>query len=256
MTLMEPRVAERRKSVSEDRARKRLKWILLVILLIAVALGSLWLVRSPVLSIRQVDVTGSQQSDPAGVVQTLGMGIGTPTIDVRGDTIAAAILKDPWVEAVTVDVVWPGSVVVSVSERTPIAPVRAGDGWVLVAQDGGVIMAVADPSPDDAVVAIDQGVLVPGGVITDPAVLGALQFIASLSVARRFGLTLQAEGTGLVAETGSHRIRLGRPVDMRLKASVLDSLLDTDIPEGATISLVAPLRPAVANPQSEVEAEE
>jgi cell division protein FtsQ len=256
MTVMEPRVAERRKSVSEDRARKRLRWILAVIFVIALVLGALWLVRSPVLSIRQVDVSGSQRSDPAGAVRTLGMGIGTPTIDVHGDAIAMAILEDPWVESVDVSVAWPGSVAIEISERTPIAPVLAGDRWVLVGRDGGVIMAVGDPSGDDALVSIDQGSITPGTVVTDAAVLGALQFIDSLPGERRAGLTLQMEGEGLVAITASHRVRLGRPVDMVLKASVLERLLDEGVATGSTINLIAPLRPAVANPQPEVEAEQ
>jgi cell division protein FtsQ len=253
---MEPRVAERRKSVSEDRARKRLRWILAVILVIAVMLGAIWLIRSPVLSIRQVDISGSQESDPAGAVRALGMGIGTPTIDVHGDAITRAVLEDPWVESVVVSVAWPGSVVIEITERTPIAPVLAGDQWVLVGSDGGAIMAVVDPSSFDAIVSIDQGSITPGTVVSDAAVLGALQFIDSLPQERRTGLTLQMEGVGLVAVTGDHRVRLGRPVDMTLKASVLDRLLDTGPPTGSTINLIAPLRPAVSNPQSEVEPEE
>ncbi len=256
MTVMEPRVAERRKSVSEDRARRRLRWILAVIFVIAVVLAALWLVRSPLLSIRQVDISGSQHSDPAGAVRALGMGVGTPTIEVHGDVIAAAILEDPWVESVVVNVAWPGAVAIEISERTPIAPVLAGDQWVLVGRNGGVIVAVGDPSGDDAIVSIDQGPITPGTVVTDGAVLGALQFIDSLPAERRTGLTLQMEGEGLVADMGGHRVRLGRPVEMVLKASVLDRLLDTGISAGSTINLIAPLRPAVANPQPEVEAEE
>jgi cell division protein FtsQ len=253
---MEPRVAERRRSVSEDRARKRLRWILAVIVAIAVVLGVLWLVRSPVLSIRQVEISGSQHSDPAGAVRVLGMGIGTPTIDVERDAIAAEILHDPWVESVVVSVSWPGSVTIEIVERTPIAPVLAGDQWVLVGRDGGVVMVVGDPSSSDAMVSIDQGSITPGTVVTDAAVLGALQFIESLPAGRRIGLALKMEGAGLVADTGGHRIRLGRPVDMVLKASVLDRLLDAGIPPDSTVNLIAPLRPAVANPQPEVEAEE
>jgi cell division protein FtsQ len=256
MTVMEPRVAERRKTVSEDRARKRLKWILSVIALIALILGSLWLIRSPILSIRKVDVAGATQSDPRSVVNDLEMGIGTPTIDVDGDFIAAQILEDPWVRTVNVEVLWPGSLAIDVAERIPLAPVLSGEQWVLVARDGGVIAILDEPSPLDALVAIDQGSLDPGDTVVEPAVLGALEFVHHLSVERRQGTRIRSEGIGLIAEVQGHRIRLGRAVDMAAKASVLDALLDTGIPDGATINLIAPLRPAVANPQAEVEPEE
>lgn len=256
MTVMEPRVAERRKSVSEDRARKRLKWILVLIVLFALTLGALWLVRSPVLSIRQIEVVGAEHSDPIGAVNALGMGIGVPTIDVRGDAIAVSILEDPWVQDATVSVLWPGSIMAEVVERTPVAPVLAGEQWVIVGRNGGVIAAIAAPSAETAVVEIDQGAIVPGTVITDAAVLGALEFIDHLSADRRVGLTMTKEDAGLIADVAGHRIRLGRPVDMMQKASVLESLLDSELPAGSAVNLIAPSRPAVANPQPEVEPEE
>lgn len=256
MTVMEPRVQERRKSVSEDRARSRLKWILVVIALLALILGSLWLIRSPLLSIREVDVIGATESNPRGTVRALDMDLGTPTIDVDRDVIAAAILEDPWVGSATVQIMWPGTIVIEVSERRPIAPVLAGGQWVLVASDGGVIMTIDNPIAGEALVAIDQGALVPGDVITDAAVVGALEFIDHLSAERRAGTRVRLEGDGLSADVAGHTIRLGRPVDMAQKAAVLDALLDSGVADGATIDLIAPLRPAVANPQPQVEAEE
>jgi cell division protein FtsQ len=256
MTVMDPRVAERRKSVSEDRARKRLRWILIVIAVISLAIGTLWLVRSPILSIRQVDVVGAEVSDPRGAMSGLGMDVGTPTIDVSGAAITSAILKDPWVESATVRVKWPGSVTIEVTERIPVAPVLAGEQWVLVSRDGGVIMAVGNPSGDDALVAIDQGSIAPGSLITDAMVLGALEFIEYLPIEHRSGVRVRTEGEGLVADVQGHRIRLGRPVDMAQKAAVLAALLDSELPEEATIDLIAPLRPGVANPRPQVEPEE
>ena len=256
MTVMDPRLAERRKSVSEDRARKRLRWILIVIAVISLVIGTLWLVRSPILSIRQVDVVGAEVSDPRGVVRALGMDIGSPTIDVSGDAIAEGILEDPWVESATVLVKWPGSVSIEVTERTPVAPVLAGEQWVLVSRDGGVIATVGNPSGGDALVAIDQGAIAPGSLITDAMVLGALEFIEYLPIERRSAMRVRTEAEGLIAEVQGHRVRLGRPVDMAQKAAVLDALLDSELPEGVTIDLIAPLRPGVANPQPEVEPEE
>jgi len=256
MTVMEPRVAQRRKTVSEDRARRRLKWILIVIALAATVLSTLWLIRSPILSVRQVDVTGAVHSDPQAVVRALGMGIGTPTIDVDGTVITVSILEDPWVASVDVDIMWPGSVLIDVVERTPVAPVLAGGQWVLVASDGGVIMVVPDPDVTDSMIAIDQGPLLPGDAISDPAVLGALAFISRISQGGRSGARVSIEGEGLAADVGSYRIRLGRPIDMAEKAAVLEALLETGIEPGASIDLIAPLRPAVTNPLPEPEVEE
>lgn len=252
---MEPRVAERRKSVSEDRARGRLKWILVAIVLVAVVAGSLWLIRSPILSVRQIEVTGAENSDPSAAVRSLDMGIGTPTIEIDATAITRLILEDPWVESATVGVTWPGSILIDVTERTPVAPVLAAGQWAVVAADGGVIRMIPGLDVGVARVAIDQGAIVPGHVVTDPFVTGALTFISNLSESTRTGVIVRVDGVGLVADVDGHIIRLGRPTDMAAKASVLEALLASGIEEGASIDLIAPLRPAVTNPRPEPEGE-
>lgn len=256
MTVMEPRVKERRKTVSEDRARRRLKWILGVIALVGVVVGTMWLIRSPVLSIRQVDVVGAENSDPQVAVRSLAMGIGTPTIDVDGRTITAAILADPWVRSATVEVVWPGSVLIDVVERVPVALVLSADRWMLVGSYGGVIEEVASPGSDMPFIAIDAGAPAPGTVMEDDFVLGALAFAGRLTEPYRSEATIRIEGEGLAADVAGHAIRLGRPVDMVEKADVLIALLGSGIPEGSSIDLIAPLRPAITNPQPQQEGED
>ncbi|MEN8042160.1 MAG: hypothetical protein ABFR95_11715, partial [Actinomycetota bacterium] len=155
-----------------------------------------------------------------------------------------------------VRVLWPGSLVIDVTERIPVAPVLAGDLWMLLASDGGVIMEVPAPIGDGPVIAIDQGALLPGDVVDDPNAVGALVFVEQLSTTNRAGAMVRVEGEGLVGEVGGHEIRLGRPVDMAQKASVLEALLDSGIEPGAFIDLIAPLRPAVTNPQPQPEVEE
>ncbi|MDK1009588.1 MAG: FtsQ-type POTRA domain-containing protein [Actinomycetota bacterium] len=254
---MEPRVAERRKSVSEERARRRLKRLLGVIAVLAVIFGTLWLIRSPLLSIRQVSVVGAEQSDPRAAIRSLGMDIGTPTIEVDRESIAAAVLTDPWVASVQVEVVWPGSIYVEVIERVPVAPVLSEDGWVLVARDGGVIELTEDPGAGGPAIAINQGEFAPGDTIVDPLILGAIAFIDTLTPPNRAVAILTSVENGLHAVVAGHSVRLGRPIDMEEKATVLEALLATGLDPGAAINLIAPRRPAVSNsgPEPEVEPE-
>lgn len=256
MTVMEPKLAERRKTVSEDRARKRLKWILVVIAVVALVVASMWLIRSPVFSIRQINVTGAQNSDPTSTVVSLGVGIGTPTIDVDGSDIEAALLIDPWVKSVDVVVSWPGSVAIDVVEYEGVAPVGVGDQWVLLSIEGVVLTVVSRPGPQDAYLTIDQESLTPGEIVDDERILGALVFLDQ--IARGSGVPVQivADGEGLSASVMGHVVRLGRAVDMAQKAIVLETLLDSGLEPGAFIDLIAPLRPAVSNPQPVVEGEQ
>ena len=86
--------------------------------------------------------------------------------------------------------------------------------------------------------------------------LGALDFIDHLSEERQAGIRIRTEGDGIVASVEGHDVRLGRPTDMAQKASILDALLDSGVKAGASIDLIASLRPAVTNPQPQVETEE
>jgi cell division protein FtsQ len=155
MTVMEPKLAERRKGVSEDRARGRLKWVLVLLGIIAAVVGGIWLIRSPVLSIRTVTVTGATHSDPGAAITSIGMGSGTPTIDVDQAALVALITSDPWVASATVDVSFPGSIAVKVVEHVPFATVLAADSWVTVSVDGAVVPADAPAGAPR--VAIDTG---------------------------------------------------------------------------------------------------
>lgn len=255
MTLIEPRLAERRKGVKEDRARGRLKWIIITIVAIGLVVGAVWLIRSPVLSIREVEISGAQKSDPASAINQLSMGVGTPTIDVDTAAIQTAVESDPWVARAIVDVSWPGAVSVVVTEYVPFASVRAGDAWVQAAGDGAVVPG-SGPLVDAARIDIDTGPVSAGYQLSNPLILGGLEFAEALSPELAAVTIVQAEGEGLVATIEDHRIILGRPVDMADKARVVETLLATGLEPDASINVIAPLRPAVTNPQPEQEVEE
>ncbi|MCB1246447.1 MAG: FtsQ-type POTRA domain-containing protein, partial [Acidimicrobiia bacterium] len=237
------------------RARGRLKWLLIAIAVIAIVVGAIWLIRSPVLSIRAVEVTGAVRSDPADAVVAVGMGQGTPTIDVDADTILAAVAADPWVATAEVAVSWPGRVTISVTERVPFASVRSGDGWVVTGADGAVVPE-SGPLIGAPTLLIDTGPVTSGYQIFNPLIIGALEYTSSLPDDLRRDAVVAAEDGGLVAEVGGHTVILGRPIDMKDKATVTATLLGTGLVDGAVINVVAPLRPAVANPQPQGEGEE
>jgi cell division protein FtsQ len=253
---MEPRVAERRRTVSEDRARRRLRWILLAIVVVAVVTFGFWLIRSPFLSVSSLDVSGAERSDPNAALAGLGIGVGTPTIDVRASEIERVLEADAWVASVDVSVAWPGSIVITITERVPVAPVRAGDSWVMVSQEGTVLEEVSGVSEEAPIVDIDVGSVAVGAALDDPYVSGSMVFVSALTPDLKTGAVLYREGDALYATVAGHTVRLGRPVDLEAKATVLGTLIDSGLVEGASIDLIAPLRPAVTNPQPQVEAEE
>jgi cell division protein FtsQ len=251
MTTMEPRVAERRRGVSEDKARRRLRWILGIIGLIAAVGFGFWIVRSPVLSISSITVSGAELSNPQTVIDEMGVIVGVPTIDVDRNAIGRAIESDPWIDTVEVSVQWPGTVSITVMEHRALAPARAGDGWVMLSHKSTVLEPVDGPRDGEFVVDIDTSRTPMGQPVASPMVIGALAFGSALRADLAGDTVMSVDDGGLVATVGGHLVRLGRPIDLEDKAVVLAALLDTELEAGAEINLIAPTRPAVSTVQPE-----
>ncbi len=143
MNTMDHRIAERRHEVTEERARGRLRWLIWLVLLVVVVAAAIWLVNSPILSIRTVTVTGAERTDPAAIANDLGVRAGTPTMSVKGGAIEAALLESPWVAEADVTVSWPGSVEIDVRERIPVASISTDLGVFDVALDGVLVERTA-----------------------------------------------------------------------------------------------------------------
>ena len=255
MTTIEPRVAERRRGVSEDRARHRLRWILGLIFLIAIVAVGFWLIRSPFLSVTSITIVGAEVSDPALAVDGLGVSVGVPTIDVDGGEITRAVEEEPWVATADVSVKWPGTVVVTVTEHVPVAPAPSGEEWMLLSAESTVLQRVNGPIDGVFIVDIDVSTTAVGDGVDDPMIGGALEFGSALRSDLGENAVLYVEDDGLAATVDGHVVRLGRPIDLAEKAVVLAVLIDSGLVPGAEINLIAPTRPSVANPQPEVEDE-
>lgn len=237
------RFAERRRTVAEDRARRALRRATLIIGLAALVSGVIYLFNSPLMSVRTLDVTGVSNTEVGPMLAQHGIAVGEPLIWIDVDGASAALADDPWVESVAVERSWPTTVNVAVVERLPVGEVRgeavAADGVILpqAAVDGLPTLAI-DGQPVE-------------GRYPQQSIVGGLRFIAALrpDLARQATLTSSQEG--LVAVVDGYTVRLGRPVDMEEKARALGPILDEVPPAGSEITLVAPSRPSVLNPDAD-----
>lgn len=253
---IEPRIAERRRHVTEERARRRLIWVVAALAVVVVAALGFWLVRSPLLAVREVTATGAVRSDPVAVAAAVGVTPGIPTISADAGAVQAVLLRDPWIADAEVIVSWPGSVTINVVERVPLAVMRGSGESALVASDGTVLEAGDGPPPH---ILIAGDVPRAGSAIRSTGFVAAAEFVAGLGpdLRARTELTVRDEGgvVRLSAIVAGHEVILGRPVEMPLKAAALTAILDTGVPDDAYIDLNAPTRPAVGNPRVQQEGE-
>lgn len=249
MTI-DPRLAERRRSVAEQRIRsnlRRLVWLLMAVGLVA---AGVWTLQSPVFSVTSIEISGVVASGAERVVLEAGVEKGVPLISIDTASVEDAIEADPRVVSASVSRSWPQTVVVEVEERFPVAWVVSPAGSVHVAADGVVIEVGSRPDQAPMVRTFTQEALSPGEATTDSVVLGGIEFLDALRADLAVGAVVDATGGELTATIAGFRVRLGFPSEMSSKAAVLAAVVDSEPEEGSEITLLAPERPAVLEPSA------
>lgn len=245
MTI-DPRLAERRREVAEDRARRKVGRLIRLLIVVGLIGAAAWLLLSPVLSVDEVTTTGIEVSTAHSVLVAHDVVAGTPMILIRPEEIESALESDPWIREAVVELDWPGRVSVRVEERVPVAWLSTGEGWGRFAVDG--VHLASAPEPDPAMPWIDFG-SDRGGDGDSRRVLGALEFAAALPQELKEGTRVRVESDGeLWAEVAGYQVRLGRPVEMTAKALSLAALIREQPAAGSILTLLAPTHPAVSPP--------
>jgi len=243
---VDPRIERRRRTVRENTLHRRLKTILWLCVLGVVVGAVVWVVQSPLLEVRTVGIYGVDRSSVEETLQNAGIEVGAPMIRVKAGKLEALLEEDPWVAAAQVVRTFPHTVEVDVRERSVAAGVTYRGGWMLLSTDG-IVLGPAASVPEGA------ARLVMENVDTGPAgeppqnemIAGGLEFATTLRPDLRGDVSIEIRDGELWARVDSVAARLGSPLDMAAKAKALEALLETGVPDGAVINLIAPSRPAV-----------
>lgn len=256
MNTIDRKIAQRRHGLTEQRARRRLRVVITLVVVAGISATGFWIIRSPLLSIDRVTITGANQSDPSGAIAQTGVAPGTPTISVDVAAIESLLLADPWIAEARVVVTWPGSVEVEVTEHVPIALVQTANGFAHVTVDGAVVQILDDPAGWPIITSAVAQTPRAGDTMGGAALLGALEFVTALpaELATAAVVSVDAEQQ-LAASVGGYQVRLGRSIEMGQKAAALAAVIEHGVAAGSAIDVTAPRRPAVTNPQVEVEGE-
>jgi len=243
---IDPRLAERRAEVAEDRAKRNVWRLLRFFLLVAIAAGVVWFALSPWMSVSQVRSVGVRMSDTEQILAEHRFVPGTPMILLRTGPAIDAIRTDPWVRDVDITLNWPTDVVVRVEERVPRAWVETGSGWTRRSEDGFPLPSAA--APDGSLGRVLLPHIADSAATESEAVLGAIEFLMSLPEDIATETTVRLENDELWAVVNGFEVRLGRGVEMREKAVSLMALLTRGLAEGTVIILVAPTHPSTVDP--------
>ena len=90
-------------------------------------------------AIDNVHVTGNRQTSEIDVLGALGLDGWTSQIGFSAAAARQKILALPWVQEASVHKIYPGTVEIAITEKTPYAIWQHGDELTLVQKDGGII---------------------------------------------------------------------------------------------------------------------
>lgn len=125
---------------------KKIK-IFLFVTLFAFLLGGLGhaVLRSDLIKLSDIDIRGAQPETAERLRSRLHSKVGDPFWKISVEREAQSIKQDPWVESVDVIRRLPNTLLVSVTERKPIAVMGSGDGQFKFVDDTGFVIGSADP---------------------------------------------------------------------------------------------------------------
>ncbi len=179
---VDPRFARRVAEVQRQQRRRRLRWVAVasaVLLVVAGAVGSLF---SPWLEVHHIRVTTVGPVSRSEVLSLAGLARPRPMIDVHTGEVTARLDAVADLGGAQIRRVWPNTVDIRVTVRTPVAAVAptgspgagAAPGWATVDATGRVLADLPGSPPGLPVLQGVGAVPQPGGWLTGSAGPGAI----------------------------------------------------------------------------------
>ena len=230
-TAREARVAKRRRRLLERaevrrftrRSRhRRAAWITGASIFLVFGISILVAVFSPLMALQTIEIKGTNRVDETQLRQALSDQLGTPLARLDFDAIKRDIAGFPLIESYVTEEAPPHTLVVTVTERTPVVAVQSGKSFDLV-DPAGIVVQSSPKQPANMPVA-DIG----------SAKLGSPVFRTMTEVVLALPSTVRAQVTSVKASTADDvtltlkdksTVVWGNPDDSDAKAALLAALV-------------------------------
>lgn len=221
----------------QPRRRRGVTLVLALIALVALAAAGAVVWFSPVLTARQVRVTGVRTLSVAQVLGTAHVPLGRPLARLSTQAVADRVAALPPVRSARVSRSWPDTVKIVVTERTAVLAVRRSAGYVLVDDQGAAYLTVASSPASVLLAEVDPAntqLLTRLGIVAQalPAQLRAQVSSVAATTPDGIGLKLR----------GGNTVFWGSADQSAVKAEVLLALLKH---RANSYDVSAPQSPAV-----------
>lgn len=239
-TRIEPRLRDRRIAIRKEAGRKRLKWALVIALVIAIVVGGLAVLGSSLFSVQDVEVEGAVYTNDralAAVVEDLE---GTPVLRVDTDAAEEELERIPWVEDARVTTDFPDGAKIEIRERTPVLAFGAADDRYRVIDAEGRVLNVLPGQPVDyLVLSSDDAPALAAGQFAPPGFAAAASMVEAMTpemAARAQSVVATPDGTDLRLELrGGTEVRFGAAEELIIKLVRLQTVLDDHADEPISV---------------------
>jgi len=234
--------------VQRDEGRRRLRVLIIVAGTAALVASGYGVTRSTLLDVDTVHLRGATRTAREHVLVAARLDTRRAMTDVDVDAIKERVEALPWVRAATVVRRFPGTIEVTLQERTPVAAVPAGPaGWALVDIDGRVLETRPDAPPE--LTRVEAPPAGPPGSRVGEDTRSALQLVEALPevlAGRVPTLVVGAAGAIELRLDGKVPVAFGPPSEAEAKLVALATLVQkADLARVRTIDVRVPTAPVL-----------
>ena len=199
--------------------------------------------KSPLLDVEEIQVVGVAPERVAAVERAAGISVGDSIVTFLPGSVAGNVRDLPWVDTVSVTRDFPTTVRIRVTERQPVAWVKAGHRVLVVDHEARVLWR-ADVAPAGIPELLGAADLAaPGGEIR-PVVLATVADALGPELRARVSSAALQDGTLTVQIADGPQVRFGAPRQIRAKARVAAAVLGALGGPASYVDVSVPAAPA------------
>ncbi|MBD8609035.1 FtsQ-type POTRA domain-containing protein [Frigoribacterium sp. CFBP 13729] len=201
---------------------RRAAWVTAAAVVLSLAASVGIAVFSPLLSLEQIEVEGTDRVDAASVQAAVSGQLGTPLARIDFSRITTELEQFPLIASYVTETAPPHTLVIRVTERQPIATVPSGDGFDLV-DPAGIVVQHLD-ARQEGVPLVDVG----GASLDDTAFRSTAEVLLALPQALRATVDSATASTAddvTLSLTTGERVVWGSADHSAEKAQVLSGLV-------------------------------
>lgn len=214
---------EVRRFTRRSRTRRTL-WLSITGIIATLVLVLGIAIFSPLLALRDIQVEGTSRIDKADVIAAIDGQLGTPLALLDNQRIVSELSDFALIRSFVTETVPPGTLVIHIVEREPVAVIPAGERFALI-DPAGVVVRTMTERPDELPLVDVEGEAKAGNVAFDSVVEvlialpdDLLERVDSVTASTKDDVTFEFRGKGQKVVWGSVELSAQ-------KARVLDTLL-------------------------------